>query len=111
MPDALRRATLSYDVAVTRINEGVCPGCERAVDLHNPLIDFCPHCGISLFDHCAKCHARKGAFARFCHACRAKLMAAKQGCKARLPAGAAAKSCSKYFNLGNACLTGIAGPR
>ena len=69
MPDALRRATLVYDVAMTRLDQGVCPGCERAVDLKSPLIDFCPHCGISLFDRCAKCHTRKGSFARFCHAC------------------------------------------
>ena len=69
LPDAQRREELSYDTALTRLAKGVCPGCERAVDLKNPEIDFCPHCGIGLFDHCAKCSTRKGAFARFCHAC------------------------------------------
>ncbi len=69
LPDAQRRKTLSYDVAYTRLSKSVCPGCERSVDLKNPAIDFCPHCGISLFDHCGKCDARKGSFAGFCHAC------------------------------------------
>lgn len=69
LPDAQRREELSYDTALTRLAKGVCPGCERAVDLKNTEIDFCPHCGIGLFDHCGKCQTRKGAFARFCHAC------------------------------------------
>lgn len=71
LPDAQRREELSYDTALTRLSKDVCPGCERAVNLKNPEIDFCPHCGIGLFDHCAKCSTRKSAFARFCHACGA----------------------------------------
>lgn len=69
LPDQERRKELSYDVALTRLAKGVCPGCERSVDLKNESIDFCPHCGIGLFDHCGQCSARKSAFARFCHAC------------------------------------------
>ena len=69
LPDAQRREELSYDTALTRLSKSVCPGCERAVDLKNTAIDFCPHCGIGLFDHCGTCQTRKGAFARFCHAC------------------------------------------
>ncbi|MDO9403121.1 MAG: zinc ribbon domain-containing protein [Polaromonas sp.] len=69
MPDARRREELSYDTALTRLGKGVCPGCERPVDLKNTEIDFCPHCGIGLFDHCFKCTTRKSAFAKFCHAC------------------------------------------
>ena len=69
LPDAQRREELSYDVALARLAKGVCPGCERPVDLKNDRIDFCPHCGIGLFDHCAPCHTRKSAFAKFCHAC------------------------------------------
>jgi len=30
----------------------VCPGCERPVDLKDTSVDFCPHCGIGLFDRC-----------------------------------------------------------
>jgi len=69
LPDAQRREELSYDTALMRLSKGVCPGCERPVDLKNPEIDFCPHCGIGLFDHCPACHTRKSAFAKFCHAC------------------------------------------
>ena len=69
LPDAQRREELSYETALTRLSKSVCPGCERPVDLKNTAIDFCPHCGIGLFDHCFKCSTRKSAFARFCHAC------------------------------------------
>jgi hypothetical protein len=69
LPDAQRRQELSYDVALARLAKGVCPGCERVVDLKDVKNDFCPHCGIGLHDHCGHCQARKSAFARFCHAC------------------------------------------
>ncbi|MET1115396.1 MAG: zinc ribbon domain-containing protein [Comamonas sp.] len=69
MPDAQRRVELSYDTALSRLAKGVCPGCERIVDLKNPGIDFCPHCGIGLFDQCSACQTRKSTFSRFCHAC------------------------------------------
>ena len=71
LPDAQRREELSYDVALARLAKSVCPGCERPVDLKNEKIDFCPHCGIGLHDHCAACTTRKSAFAKFCHACGA----------------------------------------
>lgn len=71
LPDVERRKELSYDTALARLAKKVCPGCERPVDLTNSAIDYCPHCGICLFDHCAKCNERKSAFARFCHACGA----------------------------------------
>ena len=69
LPDAQRREELSYDTALARLSKGVCPGCERAVDLKNEAIDFCPHCGICLHDHCSACNTRKSAFSKFCHAC------------------------------------------
>lgn len=69
LPDQERRKELSYDVALARLAKSVCPGCERPVDLKNDKIDYCPHCGIGLFDHCGHCSTRKSAFARFCHAC------------------------------------------
>ncbi len=71
MPDVERRKELSYDTALARLAKKVCPGCERPVDLANTAIDYCPHCGICLFDHCGQCEQRKSAFARFCHACGA----------------------------------------
>ena len=85
LPDAQRREELSYDTALTRLSKGVCPGCERPVDLKNPGIDYCPHCGIGLFDHYLKCITRQSAFAKFCHACGG---ASGQG--ARLPGTGAA---------------------
>lgn len=69
LPDQQRRKDLSYDVALTRLAKSACPGCERLVDMRNDKIDFCPHCGICLFNRCGQCHTRKNAFAQFCHAC------------------------------------------
>ena len=71
MPDAKRREVLGYDMALARLAKGVCPGCERPVGLANERIDFCPHCGIGLFDRCGACKERKSAFSLFCHACGA----------------------------------------
>ena len=65
LPDAQRREELSYDTALTRLSKSVCPGCERAVDLKDTEIDFCPHCGNSA-DHgaaredCRDTRARDG---------------------------------------------------
>jgi len=87
LPDQERRKELSYDVALARLAKGVCPGCERPVDLKNEKIDFCPHCGIGLFDHCGRCSTRKSAFARFCHACGTT---AQEGREAPPPATAQA---------------------
>ncbi|MBP6598456.1 MAG: zinc ribbon domain-containing protein [Giesbergeria sp.] len=78
LPDQERRKELSYDVALARLAKSVCPGCERPVDLKDGVTDFCPHCGIGLFDHCGACHTRKSAFARFCHACGAPGAAGQQ---------------------------------
>jgi len=69
LPDAERRQTMRYDLALARLGKGVCPGCERAVDLKDTAIDYCPHCGIGLFDRCGCCSTRKNAFARFCFSC------------------------------------------
>ena len=71
LPDQQRRKELSYDVALARLAKNVCPGCERPVDLKDGVTDFCPHCGIGLFERCGACRTRKSAFARFCHACGA----------------------------------------
>ena len=69
MPEVQRRETLNYDMVYTRLAKSVCPGCERPVDLKDPALDFCPHCGIGLFERCPQCKTRKGAFARFCFSC------------------------------------------
>ncbi|MGJ9419470.1 serine endopeptidase [Massilia sp. CMS3.1] len=69
LPDAQRRQTLSYDTVMVRLGKSVCPGCERQVDLKDGATDFCPHCGIGLFNRCGGCATRKNAFGRFCFAC------------------------------------------
>ncbi|MBK0391192.1 serine endopeptidase [Ramlibacter algicola] len=68
-PEEERREEVPYDTALARMAKGACPGCERAVDLQAPGQDFCPHCGIGLFDRCGHCATRKNAFARYCVAC------------------------------------------
>lgn len=68
-PQLLRREELSYDTALARLSKNVCPGCERGVDLKDVHNDFCPHCGIGLFNTCATCNTRKSAFSKFCHGC------------------------------------------
>jgi predicted RNA-binding Zn-ribbon protein involved in translation (DUF1610 family) len=71
LPDTQRRKDMNYDLALTRLSKNVCPGCERAVDLKDGKTDFCPHCGLCLFDHCGSCQSRKSAFALFCFSCGA----------------------------------------
>ncbi|MDM0046991.1 serine endopeptidase [Variovorax dokdonensis] len=68
-PERARREELDYDVALARLAKGACPGCERPVDLKSTALDFCPHCGIGLHDHCGHCQTRKSAFSKYCHAC------------------------------------------
>ncbi|HEU4845198.1 MAG TPA: serine endopeptidase [Burkholderiaceae bacterium] len=69
LPELQRRATLNYELALKRLGHGLCPGCERSVDLKDTTLDYCPHCGIGLFDHCGRCRARKGAFLNYCQLC------------------------------------------
>ncbi|GGY32385.1 zinc ribbon domain-containing protein [Pseudoduganella albidiflava] len=76
-PDAQRRESLGYDIALARMGKSVCPGCERGVDLKDPKLDFCPHCGIGLFNRCTCCEARKNAFTRFCYSCGTQAAANK----------------------------------
>lgn len=77
LPDRQRREELSYDLALARLDKGVCPGCERPVDLKDGARDYCPHCGLCLYDRCGQCQTRKSAFARFCHACGAAAQGAR----------------------------------
>lgn len=69
LPDAQRRTTMRYDVAMARIAKSVCPSCERATDFKDEHLAHCPHCGIGLFDRCPACSTRKNAFTRYCFSC------------------------------------------
>ncbi len=71
LPEQERRAELGYDVALARLAKGVCPGCERPVELKDGATDFCPHCGIGLFAACGHCGRRGSTFAQYCFGCGA----------------------------------------
>ena len=68
-PDEERRTEIATDQALQRLAKKACPGCERPIDLANPDANFCPHCGIGLFERCPACAHRKSTFERFCSAC------------------------------------------
>lgn len=68
-PSVTRRESLDFAKAFAQIVAKICPGCERPIDTADPNANFCPHCGIGLFNTCTHCQTRKNAFSRFCHAC------------------------------------------
>lgn len=68
-PNEERRTEIATDQALLRLAKKVCPGCERPIDLTNPEANFCPNCGIGVFERCAACTHRKSTFERFCYAC------------------------------------------
>ena len=68
-PVQRRQREMDYDQAQVRMSKNICPGCERTVDMKDGKTDFCPHCGLCLFDHCNHCNTRKNAFARYCFSC------------------------------------------
>lgn len=64
-----RQQQMDYDEAHAKIARGICPSCERTLDYGNTDLDFCPHCGIHLFEHCPNCQTRKSAFNHYCFKC------------------------------------------
>ncbi|MCJ2084638.1 serine endopeptidase [Methylobacterium sp. E-005] len=68
-PDEERRTEIATDQALLRLAKKVCPGCERPIDLTNSEANFCPHCGIGVYERCPTCDHRKSTFERFCYAC------------------------------------------
>ena len=70
-PAPERSRSLDYDLAQQRIAKSICPGCERTLDFQHPEMDFCPHCGIDIFDRCKQCETRKSVFNRYCFHCGA----------------------------------------
>jgi predicted RNA-binding Zn-ribbon protein involved in translation (DUF1610 family) len=73
-PDEERRTEIATDQALLRLAKKVCPGCERPVDVASPDANFCPHCGIGLFERCPACDHRKSTFERFCSACGSRAL-------------------------------------
>lgn len=68
-PSSVLKEKMDYDLTNQKFSRGICPGCERQIDLKDPTRNFCIHCGTCLFNSCVKCQARKNAFAKYCHAC------------------------------------------
>lgn len=68
-PTEERRTEIATDQALARLARKVCPGCERPIALGEPNTNFCPHCGLGVFERCPACAQRKSTFERFCHAC------------------------------------------
>ena len=71
-PDAERRTEIAADAALARLAKKVCPGCERGLSLDDPATNFCPHCGLGVFEACPACAQRKSTFVRFCRTCGAR---------------------------------------
>jgi hypothetical protein len=68
--EAERRKLVSYEEAFKKMSAKVCPGCDRPVSTTGEAeANFCVHCGMTLFNKCTKCAARKMAFFRFCMSC------------------------------------------
>jgi len=67
--EVVRRQALSYEHAIKSTNAGVCPGCERGFKVQDGDVNFCMHCGMTLFDHCPVCTKRKNAFFHYCPNC------------------------------------------
>jgi len=68
--EAERRARVSHDEAFRKMAAKQCPGCDRPIaTMEGSETNYCVHCGMTLFDHCPGCNARKMAFFRFCMAC------------------------------------------
>ncbi|MCW6508143.1 zinc ribbon domain-containing protein [Lichenifustis flavocetrariae] len=68
-PKEERRSELVTDQALVRLAKKVCPSCERPIDLTDSKTNFCPHCGIGVFERCPACSERKSSFDRFCFSC------------------------------------------
>ena len=70
--DVERRKMLNYSFVLQRLDKSLCPSCERGINYRDPSIDYCPHCGITLYKRCPTCHVRKNAFLNFCPTCGTK---------------------------------------
>lgn len=87
-PEAEKRKAIPYEAAIKKITQGVCPSCDRQFQLaagkksdaaQPPKIDFCVHCGFSLFRKCGSCGERENSFFKFCGSCGVPSTSAQPG--------------------------------
>lgn len=68
-PEESRRQQIGREKALVNLGKGVCPGCDRPVNLKDETRDYCEHCGLGLFTGCTSCQSRKSTFAKYCQSC------------------------------------------
>ncbi|MCW1381557.1 zinc ribbon domain-containing protein [Novosphingobium sp. KCTC 2891] len=87
--EAERRSRVDQDEAFRKMAAKVCPGCDRPIATTGDAeANYCVHCGLTLFDHCASCNTRKMAFFRHCMTCGAPAAAAAEAPPPKAPAPA-----------------------
>lgn len=68
-----RRSNLNRDMALSKMDSGLCPGCDRRVPagLDEQKVNHCVHCGLTLFSFCPApaCNTRNNAFYHYCQVC------------------------------------------
>lgn len=69
LPSNERQMQLEYDAVQKAFDKNICPSCERGLNFQNEHLDYCPHCGIQLFNYCQQCETRKNAFVHYCCRC------------------------------------------
>ena len=68
-----RRQRVDREQAYAKIEKKICPDCDRPIVLGEGIdTNFCVHCGLTLFQHCARCDTRNMAFNRYCMSCGAE---------------------------------------
>lgn len=68
-----RRSNLDRDMALSKMNSGLCPACDRKIPagLDEQKVNHCVHCGLTLFSLCpaSACGTRNNAFYHYCQVC------------------------------------------
>lgn len=68
-----RRSNLDRDMSLSKMDSGLCPGCDRKIPagLEGQKVNHCVHCGLTLFSFCPKptCGERNNAFHHYCPVC------------------------------------------
>ena len=72
-----RRKLVSHEEAFKKVAAKTCPGCDRPIaGTGDAEVNFCVHCGMTIYNFCTSCNTRKMAFFRHCMTCGAEAVAA-----------------------------------